>query len=264
MQITSAMKMVSASKLKKARDAISYLDIYIINMIKIWGKIYINIYDICRYLHFFEKRPIIIIIIGSNRGLCGGFNTTIFRQILNNYSKYSCHLITIGKKVKDLLINKFHLYEDHSYLLDDISYHNIARVCDMFIYDFLKGNFHSVHLIYNRIQTNTSVQEIRNEKILPIKKPFFNREESRYLFEPEPSNNDIIYQIINNNIKIHFWKAILDSYIAEQAYRMKAMHQSTDNASRLKRNLLLVYNKVRQTSITKEILEIMSGFSIYV
>lgn len=260
MQITSAMKMVSASKLKKTRDIIYCLDIYIINMINIWGNINVNTSS--RYFYSFKKRPILIIIIGSNRGFCGGFNTTIFKNILNNYSKYSSHLITIGKKVKDLLNNKFHIYDDHSYILENICYYNISRVCDMFIYDFLNGNFHSVHLIYNRFKTNTSVQELINEKILPLRIPSFNREESRYLFEP--SRNNIIYEIINKNIKIHVWKVIVASYIAEEGARMKAMHQSTDNASKLKKSLLLTYNKARQTAITKEILEIMSGFSISV
>lgn len=265
MQITSAMKMVSASKLKKTRNAIYHLDIYLINMIKIWSIVYVSSYlnHISTYLHPFKKKPILIIVIGSNRGLCGSFNTTIFRQILNNYSKYSSHLITIGKKVKNLFINRFHVYKDNSYLLNDISYNKVSRVCDMFIYDFLKGNFHSVHLIYNRYKTNSSVQELISEKILPIRIPskLFNMKESRYLFDTP--NNHIINDLINKNIKTHLCKAILSSYVAEQGSRMKAMHQSTDNASKLKRNLLLIYNKARQTAITKEILEIMSGFLIY-
>lgn len=258
--ITSAMKMVSAAKMKKTRDAILYMDNYIINMIKIWSLVYIN--SVHTYFHTFEKKPILVIIIGSNRGLCGGFNITIFRQILNNYSKYSSHLITIGKKVKDLLINRFHVYNDHSYLLENICYNNISRVCDMFIYDFLKGSFHSIHLIYNRFKKNTSVQELISEKILPIKITSINKKESRYLFEP--SKKYIIYDIITKNIKTHLCKAILASYVAELGSRMKAMHQSQDNASKLKKSLLLIYNKARQTAITKEILEIMSGFSIYV
>ena len=253
MQITSAMKMVSASKLKKTRDAIYHLDIYIIKMIKIW-----SIISISTYLHSFEKRPILIIIIGSNRGLCGGFNAAIFRQILFNYSKYSSHLISIGKKVKDFLSKRFHIYRDHSIILDNICYNNISKVCEMFIYDFLKGSFHSVHLIYNRFKTNSSIQEVISEKILPLKRPSFNRNESRYLFEP--AKNYIIYEIITKNIKTHLCKAILASYVAEQGSRMKAMLQSTDNASKLKRSLLLTYNKARQSAITKEILEIMSGF----
>lgn len=256
--ITSAMKMVSASKMKKTRDAISQLDHYIINLMKIWSIVYINSVP---FFQTGEKKPILVIIIGSNRGLCGGFNITIFRQILNNYSKYSSHLITIGKKVKDLLINRFHVYNDHSSLLERIYYNNISRVCDMFIYDFLKGNFHSIHLIYNRFKKNSSVQELISEKILPIRMASINRKESHYLFEP--SKIYIIYDIITKNIKTHLSKAILASYVAEQGSRMKAMHQSTDNASKLKNSLLLIYNKARQTAITKEILEIMSGFSIY-
>lgn len=258
MQITSAMKMVSASKLKKTRDAVYHLDIYIKNMIKIWSKVSVRSDSISTYLQTFEKRPILIIVIGSNRGLCGGFNATIFRKIINNYSKNSSHLLTIGKKVRDLLINRFHVYQDHSSLLDDICYKNVSRVCDMFIYDFLNGSFHSVHLIYNRLKT--SVQELISEKILPIRIPsiYGNREESRYLFSP--SKNYMIYDIITKNIKTHICKAILYSYVAEQGARMKAMHKATDNASKLKKSLLLTYNKARQTAITKEILEIMSGF----
>lgn len=258
--ITSAMKMVSAAKMKKARDAIYNLDNYIINMIKIWSLVYIN--SVLTYFHTFEKKPILVIIIGSNRGLCGGFNIAIIIQILNNYSKYSSHLIVIGKKVKDLLINRFHIYNDHSNLLENICYNNISIVCDMFIYDFLKGSFHSIHLIYNRFKKNSSVQELISEKILPIRMASINKKESRYLFEP--SKKDIIYDIITKNIKTHLCKAILASCAAEQASRVKAMHQSTDNASKLKKSLLLIYNKARQTAITKEILEIMSGFSIYV
>lgn len=257
-KITSAMKVVSASKMKKTRDAIYKLDHYIINLIKIWSIVSIN--SGLTYYHTFEKKPILVIIIGSNRGLCGVFNITIFRQILNNYSKYSSHLITIGKKVKDLLINRFHVYKDQSSLLENICYNNISRVCDLFIYDFLKGSFHSIHLIYNRFKKKTSVQELISEKILPIRMASINRKESRYLFEP--SKKEIISDIITKNIKTHLCKAILASYVAEQGSRLKAMHQSTDNASKLKKSLLLIYHKARQTAITKEILEIMSGFSI--
>lgn len=258
--ITSAMKLVSAANMKKTRDAIYNLDNYIINMMKIWSLIYIN--SILTFFHTFEKKPILVIIIGSNRGLCGGFNITILRQILNNYSKYSSHLITIGKKVKDLLINRFHIYNDQSYLLDNICYKNISRVCDMFIYDFFKGSFNSIHLIYNSLKKNTSVQVVISEKILPIRMASINKKDSRYLFEP--SKKDIISDVITKNIKTHLCKAILVSYVAEQSSRMKAMHQSTDNASKLKKSLLLIYNKARQAAITKEILEIMSGFSIFV
>jgi F-type H+-transporting ATPase subunit gamma len=261
--ITSAMKLVSASKMKKTRDAIYHLDKYMINMIKmikIWSIVYI--YSRLTSFHTFEKKPILVIIIGSNRGLCGGFNITIFRQILNNYSKYSSHLITIGKKVKDLLINRFHVYNDQSSLLENICYNDISKVCDMFIYDFLKGSFHSIHLIYNLFKKTTSVQELISEKILPIRMASLNRKESRYLFGP--SKKDIIFDIITKNIKTHICKAILASFSSEQSSRMKAMHQYTDNASKLKISLLLIYNKARQTAITKEIIEIMSGVSIYV
>lgn len=260
MQITSAMKMVSASKLKKTRDVIYQYDKYIINMIKIWS----IVISLSTYLHSlpfwsFEKRPILIIIIGSNRGLCGSFNTSIFKQIINNYCKYSSHFITIGKKVKDLLSNRFHVYKDYSNLLENICYNNISKFCDRLIYDFLKGSFHSIHLIYNRFKANTSIQELISEKILPIKTPFLSIKESNYLLDK--SKNYIVYDFITKNIKTHLCKAILASYVAEQGSRMKAMHQSTDNASKLKKSILLTYNKARQTSITKEILEIMSGFS---
>lgn len=255
MQITSAMKMVSASKLKKTRDTIYQIDIYIINMIKMWSIVYIK--NIATYLHPLKKRPILIIIIGSNSGLCGGFNITLFRKILNNYSKYSSHLITIGKKIKDLLSDKYHIYIDYSIILDNICYNSVSRVCEMFIYDFFNGSFHSIHLIYNRFKTNSSFQEVISEKILPIKMPYFRRKASCYLFEP--AKNYIIYEIITKNIKTHIYRAILASYLIEQSSRLKAMHQATDNASKLKRSLLLTYNKARQTVITKEILEIMSG-----
>lgn len=260
MQITSAMKMVSASKLKKTRNIIYNIEKYIIYMIKIWSLI-ISKSTYMRSLSL-KKRPILIIIIGSNRGLCGGFNASIFKQIINNYCKYSSHLITIGKKVKDLLNDKFHIYKDYSDLLENICYNNISKNCDMLFYDFLKGSFNSVHLIYNRIKTNTYFQELISEKILPIKTPYFYRKESNYFFEP--STNCIIYEIITKNIKTHLCKAILASYVAEQNSRMRAMHQSTDNASKLKKSLLIGYNKARQTAITKEILEIMSGFLMYI
>lgn len=260
MQITSAMKMVSASKLKKTKNILSHIEKYIINIIKIWSLVL----DRVNVLHSlpFERRPILIIIIGSNRGLCGGFNAYILKKIMNNYCKYSSHLITIGKKVKVLLSNIFHIYKDYSNLLDNIYYNNISNVCEMFIYDFLKGSFHSVHLIYNRFKKKSSIQELISEKILPIKMQPLYRKKSNYLFEP--LKNNIIYDIITKNIQTHLCKAILASYVSEQGSRMKAMHQSTDNASKLKNSLFITYNKARQTAITKEILEIMSGFSIYV
>jgi len=263
MQITRAMKMVSAAKLKKAKDALSNIHPYaqkIEDLLTTFSS-EVDSGDLSGYLQESRSQPKLIIAISSNRGLCGGFNASIARMVIHQMIPLDQpvpYLLTIGKKARDLLSAHFQIYQDHSTLFDSISYTKIALFCNVLIDQFLQKYFHSIHLVYNRFK-NAAVQEVISEQILPIEIPEKSPDSLQMDYLLEPSKTDLLNELIPKAIKIHLFNAILESYAAEQGARMSAMHKATDNASDLKSELLLIYNKARQTAITKEILEIVGG-----
>jgi F-type H+-transporting ATPase subunit gamma len=268
MQITQAMKMVSAAKLKRAQDAITQLRPYAQKLQEILGNVSATL-DLSEN-RFAEERDvenILIIGISSNRGLCGGFNNNITKRIKNlladDYQDKNVSILTIGKKVNDAFKNGDHLVRPEHLggaeeLFNDLSFERVAEHAVYAMDSFLEGKYDKVVIVYNEFK-NAAVQIVRTEQLLPIVP---SQEEgqnatSDYIFEP--SKLEIVRDIIPKTLKLQLFKAILDSYASEHGARMTAMHKATDNASELKRDLTLEYNKARQAAITNEILEIVGG-----
>ena len=268
MQITQAMKMVSAAKLKRAQDAITQLRPYAQKLQEILGNVSGTL-DLSEN-RFAEERPVenvLIIGVSSNRGLCGGFNNNITKKInallSNEYEGKNVSILTIGKKVNDAFKNGDRLVRPEELggaeeLFNDLTFERVAEHAEYAMNSFLEGKFDKVVIVYNEFK-NAAVQIVRNEQMLPIvpSQDEDTTATSDYIFEP--SKLEIVRDIIPKTLKLQLFKAILDSHASEHGARMTAMHKATDNASELKRDLTLEYNKARQASITNEILEIVGG-----
>ncbi|XCI75006.1 MAG: ATP synthase F1 subunit gamma [Flavobacteriales bacterium] len=262
-QITGAMKMISATKLKKAQEAVVRMRPYAEKIKQLLGEICTVIREntLQRYTVAPSGGKVLSIVVTSNRGLCGAFNSSIVRKVscmAKRRYKEEIQLLTIGKKGKDLLSKKYTLYADWSYLFEMLSFERISEVTDGLIRECLGGAFTEVKLVYNRFK-NAASQEIITEVFFPIMVPKVETsgDASDYIFEP--SKNIIFDQLALKSLKLQFFRAILESYASEHGARMMAMHKATENASDLKAGLMLTYNKARQASITKEILEIVGG-----
>lgn len=261
MQITSAMKMVSAAKLKKAQDAIVMLRPYseklqeiIQNVTSTLGKDSLSVYAEQR-----EVKNTLYIVISSNRGLAGSFNSSIVKEVNHQLSQSkSAKILTIGKKGFDILKKNKTIYANESQIYDQLSFENVSKVISIVMKDFREGIFDEVYLVYNKF-INAATQEVQTEKLLPIsiEKEENNQNDIDYIFEPQKES--ILNNLIPKSIKTQAYKAVLDSIASEHGARMTAMHKATDNAQALKNDLIIFYNKARQAAITNEILEIVSG-----
>ena len=268
MQITSAMKMVSAAKLKRAQDAITQMRPFA----KKFNEILLNVSGSVEGSdHSLMKKnngkKVLLIALSSNRGLCGGFNSNVIKEVKrviqeNPDKEYS--ILPIGKKVfdafkKSTLINdNDHLPKDCELIWDNLSYDYVVEAIMKIIHAFENNVYDESYIIYNSFK-NAAVQELINEKFLPVE-PIEDSSESSssdYIFEP--NQEEILNDLIPNSLKIKFYKALLDSFASEHGARMTAMHKATDNATEMKKELTLFYNKARQASITSEILEIVAG-----
>lgn len=263
MQITSAMKMVSASKLKRAQDAIVMLRPYSEKLQEIIQNVNSSSDPdkVSVYAQKRESKRILFIPITSNKGLAGAFNSSIVKelnqQLAVNADK-DIEILTIGKKVYDAVRRTKTVYDNQSSILDHLSFDLVANLTEVVMKDFVEGKFDEVHLIYNKF-VNAATQIVQTEQLLPISMPEVDETqvETDYIFEP--NRNDILDNLIPKSIKTQFYKAILDSIASEHGARMTAMHKATDNAQALKNELVIYYNKARQAAITNEILEIVSG-----
>ena len=264
MQITNAMKMVSAAKLKKAQDSISATLPY---SNKLSGLIQ-NISTSGESLDspFFIKREIskvLIVAITSNKGLCGGFNSNVIKEVLKllemKYSSKKTEIICIGKKGGDILSKKNNVIESFNSVYDEFSYDNVKPIADLLMEKFSDESYDEIVLVYNHSK-NAATQTLTVESYLPIEE---NKDEEKatnkgdYIFEP--SQLEILNELIPKALIVQLFKAISDSIAGEHGARMTAMHKATDNASELRDQLKLTYNKARQTAITNEILEIVGG-----
>lgn len=267
-QITNAMKMVAASKMRKAQDAITKLRPYSNKLNEILSHISSESDADADNIYATEKKEDKILLIGlsSNKGLCGPFNTNVAKKIMeltqNQYSEQmaagNVDIITVGKKVADVLRSKkYKIKENFDYLFDDLSYENAKTVAEKFMNTFTEDKYDRIDFIYNQFK-NAAVQILTQEQFLPIK-PTENKGNTNVDYIFEPSKEYIIENLIPDSLKLQFFKALLDSNAAEQGARMTAMHQATDNATKMIKDLTLVYNKARQAAITKEILEITAG-----
>ena len=263
MQITSAMKMVSAAKLKRAQDAITQMRPYANKLTEILENLSVNS-DGSRgpYAQKRSIKNVLLVTITSNRGLCGGFNTYIIKQarslISNEFSSAKVSILSIGKKSSEHFDkNGFNVIQKHDSLFGDLSFENVANIAESIMERFVAGEYDKVVLVYNQFK-NAATQIIMKESFLPIESnKNKDTEIGDYIFEP--IKEEIVAQLIPKSLKTQLFKAVLDSHAAEHGARMTAMHKATDNASELKKELTLNYNKARQAAITGEILEIVGG-----
>ncbi|WP_407483073.1 ATP synthase F1 subunit gamma [Elizabethkingia meningoseptica] len=265
MQITSAMKMVSAAKLKKAQDAIVMLRPYSEKLQEIIENVSSTLDQetLSVYAQPREVKRILFIAVTSNRGLAGAFNSSIIKEVNAQYQQntaFEIEMLTIGKKAFDAFRASKKIYNNHSDIYDSLTFEGVANMAEDVMRDFRQGVFDEVYLVYNKF-LNAATQEVQTEKLLPItmpeKKEEKNTIETDYIFEP--NRTEILETLIPKSIKTQIYKAILDSVASEHGARMTAMHKATDNAQALKNDLVIFYNKARQAAITNEILEIVSG-----
>ena len=262
MQITSAMKMVSAAKLKKAQDAITMLRPYSEKLQELIQKVSTGSEgSLSEYAQKREVKKILYIAISSNRGLAGAFNSSVIKELNTNYKQkedVEIEVLTIGKKVFDAVRRVRTVYDNQSSIYDSVSFEAVSKLTSAVMKDFSEGIFDEVYLVYNKF-INAATQEVRTEQLLPITMPEQAEEdaESDYIFEPDKQT--ILETLIPKSIKTQVYKALLDSIASEHGARMTAMHKATDNANALKNELVIFYNKARQAAITNEILEIVSG-----
>ena len=264
MQITNAMKMVSAAKLKKAQDSISATLPYsnklsgLIQNISTSGESLDSPFFIQRSI-----KKILAVAITSNRGLCGGFNSNVIKEVSRlietKYVSKNVEIICIGKKGRDILSKKNNVIDSFNSVYDEFSYENVKKIAELFMEKFSDESYDEIILVYNHAK-NAATQHLTIEPYLPIEE---DAEESPaqasrdYIFEP--SQSEILNELIPKALVVQLFKAISDSIAGEHGARMTAMYKATDNASEIRDQLKLTYNKARQTAITNEILEIVGG-----
>jgi F-type H+-transporting ATPase subunit gamma len=265
MQITSAMKMVSAAKLKKAQDAITTMRPYADKQTELLQSLSATLDgDIgSDYTADREVKKVLLVAISSNRGLAGAFNSNIVKSSLSlineTYKGKQVDFFTLGKKANDVLNKEQTIIENNIEIFDDLTYENNAKIAQKLMNLFTDGTYDKIILIYNKFK-NAATQIIMNEQFLPIvsnQELDEKVEVSDYIFEP--SKEKIVEELIPKSLKMQLFKALRDSSASEHGARMTAMHKATDNATELRDALTLQYNKARQASITNEILEIVGG-----
>jgi F-type H+-transporting ATPase subunit gamma len=268
-QITKAMKMVSAAKLKRATSAIIQLRPYANKMKDILSNLSASM-DGSNSPYTQEREPnkILIINISSNRGLAGAFNMNVIKTSNNLISeKYSeqlrkghVHIVAIGKKVQDFYEKrKYTVIGNNNELYSDLSFENTSKITESVMAAFAKGEYDRVELVYNQFR-NAAVQILTTEQLLPVpKSDNITANTTRVDYILEPTQEEIVEQLIPKSIKTQVYKAVLDSYASEHGARMTAMDKATENAGDLLKALKLSYNQARQAAITTELTEIVSG-----
>ena len=264
MQITSAMKMVSAAKLKKAQDAITEMRPYSDKLTEL-------IQNLSQSLDGEVQNPyttlrpvtnVLIVAITSNRGLCGGFNSNVIKQVQHlvkeRYAGKNVSLMSIGKKGGDILSKNMTVVSAHDSLYDDLTHTNTAAIAEQIMDAYKAATYDEVVIVYNQFK-NAATQLLQTEAYLPIESKIDDTSTSAADYIFEPSQRDIVNELLPKSLKMQLFKAIRDSVASEHGARMTAMHKATDNATDLRDQLKLTYNKARQAAITNEILEIVGG-----
>ena len=259
MQITNAMKMVSAAKLKKAQDAIVAMRPYSNKLTGILQGLSSSIDSDNVFIQNTEANKTLIICITSNRGLCGGFNSNIIKKCVSLASNKNQEVsfLCLGKKGSDILSKKHNVILTKNEIFEDMSFENVKEIADLLIQKFVDKEFEKIQIVYNRFK-NAATQIITNEQFLPIL-PADDQQENNQNYIFEPSKLEIVNELIPKSLRTQLFKALRDSYASEHGARMTAMHKATDNATELRDQLKLTYNKARQAAITNEILEIVGG-----
>ncbi len=271
-QITSAMKMVSASKLRKAQTAIHKMRPYAAKVKEILQNLSATIQQDEQNAFSEQRAPetVLLIVVASNRGLCGAFNSNIIKaanELINQkyrqqYAANKLHLMTIGSKVTDYFSKRgFPVIASHDAVFEQLSWEKAEPIASDLLKQFEKKQFDRIEIVYNQFK-NAALQRLTVEQFLPIELPKEDSQKNNlttvdYIFEP--SKEIIVEELIPKSLKSQFYKILLDSFASEHGARMTAMHQATDNAKELLKTLNLQYNKARQAAITNEILEIVSG-----
>jgi len=269
-QITSAMKMVSAAKLKRAQDAIVRMRPYANKLEEILKNVSATL-DNDQEGKFSAERPVksvLIVTISSNRGLCGAFNSSVIKRtnklIEENQGK-SITVLSVGKKANDYFtkteynIKGSKFARNYNTLFDNLDFAHVSELAQNIMDAYSDRQFDKVYLVYNQFK-NAAVHLLTTEQFLPVAPPEKDEKEAasaEYIFEPDKEY--IIKDLIPKSLKVQLFKALLDSHAAEHGARMTAMHKATDNATELISELKLKYNKARQAAITNEILEIVAG-----
>lgn len=263
MKITSAMKMVSAAKLKKAQDAITNMRPYANKLTELLQNLSATLEGDQGSVYATKRTvdKVLIVSITSNRGLCGAFNTNVVKEtrsvIEKHYEGKEVQLFTVGKKGHEVLKKTIPVFENNNHIFDHLTFEQTALLAEQIMQTFVDGKFDKIDLIYNRFK-NAGTQIPTYEAFLPIQSENSGHKMATdYLFEP--SKEVIVEQLIPKSLKMQLFKALRDSFAAEHGARMTAMHKATDNAGELKNDLTLTYNKARQAAITGEILEIVGG-----
>ena len=264
-QITSAMKMVSAAKLKKAQDAIIQLRPYSNKLTEIMSSVSSASEDSSqnKYSEVRDVSKILLVPITSNRGLCGGFNANIIKKTIEIEkelnSKSELTILSIGKKSSEFFKkNKYSVHSTHDDVFQGVNYKDVSKIAELILNDFANEKFDKVVLVYNQFK-NAATQIVMQEDFLPLNKTQSENSQEAVDYIYEPGKDDILNELIPKSLKTQLFKAILDSHASEHGARMTAMHKATDNATELKNELTLSYNKARQAAITGEILEIVGG-----
>ncbi|WP_162340979.1 ATP synthase F1 subunit gamma [Cyclobacterium salsum] len=265
-QITKAMKMVAAAKLRRAQDKIVQMRPYSQKLTSILNNITSGT-EGGTDIVYAEERPVsklLIVPITSDKGLCGAFNSNILKATMALTEEHADKQITVmpvGKKALDFFKKKdFSTHTDYAKLFEDVSFEPVKEAAEFVMDSFVAGKFDNVLLVYNEFK-NVATQAVIKEQFLPISKiePEEGDSKPSQEYLVEPSREYIIEELVPNSLKIQFYKAILDSNASEHGARMTAMSKATDNAAELLKELKLVYNRTRQAAITNEILEIVAG-----
>ena len=264
MQITSAMKMVSAAKLKKAQDAITAMRPYSEKLTELLQNLSATL-DADSGSSFSQQREVnkvLVVAITSNRGLAGAFNTNIIKASKalkqETYSGKQVDFITIGKKGNDIISKDGDVIEFNAAIFDDLNFKASSVIAEMLMEKFEQGAYDKIVLVYNHFK-NAATQIVMKEQFLPILPPEETQDTNTADYIFEPTKPEIVEGLIPKSLKTQLFKAIRDSVASEHGARMTAMHKATDNATELRDQLKLTYNKARQASITNEILEIVGG-----
>ena len=266
-QITSAMKMVSAAKFRRAQNAILGMRPYSAQLNEIMNDIDVEDGVVTPYHDTRKVENVLLVVVTSNKGLCGAFNSNVIKEAsarVNHYTNEekasTLHLITIGKRATEFFGKRnFNVVASHDELLDKPSFDAVAELADSVMQSFCDKKYDRVELVYNQFK-NSLVQILSTEQFLPVapkKAETVTAKRNDYIYEPGKA--EILREMVPLTLRSHFYRVILDSLAAEHGARMNAMQKATDNATELLKELKLSYNKARQAAITNEIIEIVSG-----
>jgi F-type H+-transporting ATPase subunit gamma len=269
-QITKAMKMVSAAKLKRATNAIIQLRPYANKLKEILANLSASLEDgVSEYTQERELKNVVIVVVTSNRGLAGAFNTNVIKTanllIAEKYSAFhqsgNLHIVAIGKKAQDYYEKrKYNVIGNNNDVFTALNFENVSVITESLMDGFIDKKFDKVEVVYNQFK-NAAMQILTTEQLLPVPKGAQKEVDATLQVDYilEPSQEEIVAQLIPKNIKLQLYKAVLDSHASEHGARMTAMDKATDNAGDLLKKLKLAYNQARQAAITTELSEIVSG-----